>query len=42
MSKNWNINSEGVLTIRPGFRKNKGKSDFYALRDEIKSIGESW
>lgn len=38
MSKTWTIDSEGVLTIRPGFRKHKGKPDFYALREKIRSI----
>ncbi|MCR4958728.1 MAG: leucine-rich repeat domain-containing protein [Prevotella sp.] len=38
MSKTWKIDSEGVLTIHPGFRKTKGQPDFYALRDEIKAV----
>ena len=38
MSKTWTIDPKGVLTIRPGFRKRKGKPDFYARREEIKAI----
>lgn len=38
MNKTWTIDAEGVLTIRPGFRKQKGKPDFYARREEIKAI----
>lgn len=38
MRKTWTIDAEGVLTIRAGFRKRKGKPDFYARREEIKAI----
>lgn len=38
MSKTWKIDSEGVLSIRPGFRMTKGHPDFHTLRDEIKAI----
>lgn len=38
MNKAWKIDSEGVLTIRPGFRKRKGQPDFFARRDVIESI----
>ena len=38
MSRYWKIDSEGVLTIRPRFRKRRGKPDLYALRDGIRSI----
>ena len=38
MSKTWTIDAEGVLTIRAGFRKRKGKPDFFERREEIKAI----
>ena len=38
MSKTWTIDAEGVFTIRQGFRKRKGKPDFYARREEIRAI----
>ena len=38
MSKTWTIDSDGVLTISPGFHKRNGQPDFYARREEIKAI----
>ena len=38
MSKTWKIDSEGVLSISPGFRITKGHPDFHTRRDEIKAI----
>ncbi len=38
MSRYWKIDPDGVLTIHPGFRKNRGKPDFFSRREGIRSI----
>ena len=38
------IDAEGVLTVRPGFRKRKGKPGFCARREAIRAVvvEEGW
>ena len=38
------IDAEGVLTMRPGFRKRKGKPGFCARREAIRTVvvEEGW